>query len=181
MYEIENFSIYYVNTKNEIIRKSDGHIMPIYYRGNSKNQQFVKLKDDTGCWRQISYRKIISVALPPSVPKGFSPVPKYPGLFISTQGIVWSVPSIAHPLGKYLKVYCGKRYAQVACHAYGTLEIHKLLALTFLDSEYLEKGLCVMHLDDDKSNYSLTNLKIGTYSENNKAAYDTGANPSKKQ
>ena len=36
--------------------------------------------------------------------------------------------------------------------------------------------LCCMHLDDNKHNNDLDNLKVGTYSENNKAAYSTVAN-----
>jgi hypothetical protein len=57
-----------------------------------------------------------------------------------------------------------------------SFDIQKLMAITFLDPDYSNKGLCVMHKDDDKTNNVLTNLKIGTYSENNKSAYDNGLN-----
>ena len=54
--------------------------------------------------------------------------------------------------------------------------IHSLIAITFLDENYIGKGLCCLHLDNNKNNHQLSNIKIGTYSENNKQAYTDGVN-----
>lgn len=181
MYEIPNFSLYFLNEYDEVVRKSDGKIMPLYLRGGRESQRFFKLKNDTGSFTQISNNTLFALAKGVSPPEGYDQVPKYPKLYVSKEGKVWSSPTPKFPLGNYLMLVTSSRYPQVRCGAYGTLEVHMLLALTYLDSKYLDKGLCVMHIDDDKSNFSLSNLKVASYSENNKAAYDTGVNPSKKQ
>lgn len=56
------------------------------------------------------------------------------------------------------------------------IEVHQLMARTFLQEDYIEKGLVCLHADDVKTNIKLTNLSIGTYSKNNKDAYATGVN-----
>lgn len=44
--------------------------------------------------------------------------------------------------------------------------IHQLVAEAFLDSKYLEKGLVVDHVDNNRLNNNLNNLQIITYREN---------------
>lgn len=145
---------------------------------SKKSGTYVKIKSDAGAWKSISINTLESLCFPPEPPIGYVEVDKYPGVFINEFGQVWLAPTKSSPLGKYGTVYFpkdSKHYPSVSTK-YGTLAIHQLLALAFLDSNYSEKGLCVMHLDDDKHNFKLSNLKVGTYSENNKAAYDSGVN-----
>lgn len=176
MYEIPNFSDYILTPEMEILRKKDNKVMPIYE--DSAGNKFLKLKTDSGKFVKRVKDAIIALALPVKEPEGFIEVPSYKDLFVSMDGKVWSAPTHKFPLGTYLKINNGpNRYSSVNTSRYGCVEVHKLLALTFLDKDYLHKGLCVMHLDDNKHNFSLNNLKIGTYSENIKAAYANGLNP----
>lgn len=146
---------------------------------------FVKLKNDSGEWKSVSVSKIEALCNPSltTPPEGFYLVPGYTKTYISKEGAVWVGPGVTKPLGGLSAIhYPDSGYPTAGTEVLNgraSRPIHQLLALTFLDCDYLEKGLCVMHLDDNKFNYSLTNLKIGTYSENNKAAYDSGANPRK--
>lgn len=52
------------------------------------------------------------------------------------------------------------------------LLVHRLVAQTFLENP--KKLPLVMHLDDNKQNNILSNLKWATYSENIKSAFDKG-------
>lgn len=144
---------------------------------NKSPYTYCKLKSDEGVWKSISISKIMALCIPPKPPKGFLLVPGFTKTFINKEGKVWVGPGKTTPLGTTaaISIDASTGYAVVTTEK-GTKAIHILLALTFLDSLYLEKGLCVMHLDNDKTNYSLNNLKIGTYSENNQHAYDTGVN-----
>lgn len=176
MYEIPNFSNYILTSSMEVVRKKDNKVMPIY-EGAAGNK-FLKLKTDSGSFVKRALSSVIALAIPVCAPATFVEVPGYKGIFISKEGSAWSGPTHKYPLGVYLKVFKPKNgYTSISTSAHGRVELHKLLALTFLDSQYIDKGLCVMHLDDNKHNSSLDNLEIGTYSENIKAAYDNGLNP----
>lgn len=150
-----------------------------------KGNPYAKLKNDLGSWKSVGLHKIIALCNPPKVPEGFVLVPGYSKTFINKQGDVWISPGETNPLGTFSSPSINTTdYPIVSTECVGTKHsryVHILLALTYLDPSYLDKGLCVMHLDDNKSNFDLSNLKVATYSENNKAAYDTGVNPSKKQ
>ena len=173
---IPNYSGYDL-TEGVITNLKSNKIVTI---SGGRNSRYLKLKDDSGVWKSVSLANITALCYPPSVPEGFVPVPFFPGVFISKQAEVWHSPTKYYPLGyfsnytveegKYPRVPVGGR----------PVEVHQLLARAFLMHNYIEEGLCVMHIDDDKTNLNLSNLVIGTYSENNKAAYDTGANLGRK-
>ena len=108
------------------------------------------------------------------LPAGSKPIPEEDGYFITTTGTVYSFDPIRSPNGVILTTHLGNTgYIRVSLKS-GTIEVHNLMARTFLDADYRLKGLCVMHKDNNKANPALTNLCIGTYSENNQAAYDDG-------
>jgi len=174
---IPNYSTYeYVD--NKIINTKTGKEVTLSTTSKSTSP-YCKLKNDSGVWNSVSLSKIHSLCYPPKAPEGFKLVPGYERTFISRDGIVWLGPQYTNVLGTYASITTSEgSYPQCRTEK-DARYIHILLALTFLDKDYLEKGLCVMHLDDDKTNYKLSNLKVSTYSENNKAAYDTGVNPSK--
>ena len=138
-----------------------------------------KLKDDAGTWRGISESKVRALCGDMlNKPLGAKILPGSDNCWVSPLGEVYTT-SIVNPRGTILKHY-------VDTSGYLTVRInnkhqnvHKLVAQTFLMSDYIEKGLVCMHLDDDKSNCNLSNLKIGTYSQNNLDAYATGVNPGK--
>ena len=52
--------------------------------------------------------------------------------------------------------------------------VHRLLAEAFIPNDDPINKTIVMHLDNNKANYSLDNLKWGTIQENTKQAYDDG-------
>lgn len=138
---------------------------------------YCKLKTDEGVWKSISLAKVVAICNPPQPPDNSVLVPGYTKTYVNKEGKVWVGPGKTTPLGTVAatSIDSGTGYVVVTTEK-GTKPVHQLLALAFIDSLYLEKGLCVMHLDNDKTNHSLNNLKIGTYSENNQHAYDTGAN-----
>lgn len=172
----------YLFEDDQIVNLTTNKIVTWSTRLKTKHP-FVKLKNDNGEWKQLSKQKVISLVLPVAPPIGHHKVPGVLGLWINRKGSVWSEPTTITPLGTYLTIQYSddpQKYPHVGCKT-GNWNVHQLLALTFIDPEYISKGLCVMHLDDDKNNFCLSNLKVGSYSENNKAAYDSGVNPSKKQ
>ena len=66
--------------------------------------------------------------------------------------------------GKVLKGGINKGYHQVVLNG-KSQRIHRLVACTFLDNPANKK--CVDHIDNNKSNNNLTNLRFATHSENN--------------
>lgn len=52
--------------------------------------------------------------------------------------------------------------------------VHLLMAMAFIDKDYLKKGLCCNHIDGDKGNNNLSNLEVVTLSENMIHARDAG-------
>jgi hypothetical protein len=47
-----------------------------------------------------------------------------------------------------------------------TYPIHRLMALAFIDAKYIGKGLVCDHIDMDKSNNNIDNLRVVTKREN---------------
>lgn len=176
--DIPGYSLYFLEN-GEILNKKTGKPITKSYR-SSTSFAFFKLKNDEGIWKQVSEQKIQALVTIPEPPSGFVKVPTYERTYISSQGEVWVGPSEINPTGGFIKIqYRNGRYP-VAASEGRKQGVHQMLGLAFLDSEYLTKGLVVMHLDDNKENFTLTNLKIGTYSENNKAAHESSLRRSTK-
>lgn len=177
--DIEGYSNYYIDDKGNVINKRSNKKVSETVVGT--NSRKLKLKDDSGLWKSVSKTKVLSLSREVSPPKGFFKVPGFMYLWVNELGEVWSAPNRNFPLGSILaQSKTSKGYLRVTTIE-GEIGVHQLIAFTFFDPEYLKRGLCVLHLDDDKTNNNKNNLKVGTYSENNKAAYLTGVNPSKKQ
>ena len=119
------------------------------------------------------YRQLSPILL---MATGSKSIPGEDYYFISLTGTVYSFNPVLNPNGAILTHSIGSTgYIRVNIRG-NTQDVHMLMARTFLDKDYVAKGLCCMHLDNDKTNPELTNLKLGTYSENNKAAYADGLN-----
>lgn len=50
--------------------------------------------------------------------------------------------------------------------------LHRLIAEAFIPNDYVQTKTVVMHIDNNKQNNCIKNLKWGTISENTKQAYD---------
>jgi hypothetical protein len=61
----------------------------------------------------------------------------------------------------YMEVFIGK-----------SVLVHRLVAIHFIDNP--ENKPCVDHIDFDKTNNNVSNLRWVTYEENNKYRYDAG-------
>ena len=136
-----------------------------------------RVVNDVGVRTSVSKESLNRQLLPPLVMgTGAKSIPGEEYYFISPKGVVYSFNPALYPNGTILTTSTGsKGYLRVRV-ADRTRDVHTLVAVTFLDKDYVAKGLCCMHLDNDKTNPELTNLKLGTYSENNKAAYADGLN-----
>lgn len=77
------------------------------------------------------------------------------------------------PYRKELKVVCGYLYAPInysTCRI--TKRVHRIVAEAFIPNP--DNLPIVMHLDNDKKNNHVDNLKWGTISENTKQAFEDG-------
>lgn len=141
-----------------------------------------KLKHISGKWERVSLVRIKAIVgdtlLLPLDAKQIDNTPYY----IDRKGNVYSFSS-ANPAGVKLKHHIDtKGYPAVCLKALNTTKtIHQLLLETFVDRDYVKKGLCCLHKDNDKTNYDMSNLSIGTYSKNNKDAYKDGLNTGNKE
>lgn len=146
-----------------------------------KGKSVIKLKHDSLVWKnvKVSYLKALcGVGILP-VPETARIIPHTEGkYYIDTEGNVYSFNLIK--TGKKLKPYTPEgKYPVVKVSYKGKnrkVEVHQLMCVTFIMEDYVEKGLVCMHLDDNKQNYKLSNLQVGTYSQNNKDAYTRGLN-----
>lgn len=96
---------------------------------------------------------------------------------ISRDGSVISVPRNGTVnFEKKIKPTIGTNgYLKVSFRCFGkryTRNIHRLLALTFIDNP--NNYPCVNHIDGDKLNNDISNLEWVTYSRNVQHAYDNG-------
>ncbi len=159
--------------KNKIITQTENR---------KSGYKFVKMKNYLGKWDSIKVNTVQYLAGRWDVPEDFVPVPFTDSkIFINELGVIYSVASTRYgiPLLPYHNKNDPAKYPNVSLTYKGKrdkVNIHQLMCVTFYDDNYVEKGLCCLHKDNDKSNYKLSNLKIGTYSENNQQAYDDGIN-----
>lgn len=137
-----------------------------------------KVKNNTGKWVQLNLSKLKSlVGEVLKMPDDAKKIPGYNDYYIDKRGTVYSF-SIQRPDGIIMKQSIGSNgYPKINLGARKSKEIHQLLAITFIVEDYIERGLCVLHRDDNKLNCVLTNLCVGTYSQNNKDAYKSKLNP----
>lgn len=98
-------------------------------------------------------------------------IPGYEGLYkVSNIGNVFSIVA-----GKNIKPNI-RTYRMASLRKSGENKLHSIyiLMLTAFNGERPSGKHVGMHVDDDKHNDVLSNLKWGTYSENTKAAYGSG-------
>lgn len=146
---------------------------------NKKNQ--VKMKHSDGTWKYRSIPSIHSALnLTLKLPKDFVVIPYTEGkYFINKESVIYGYTS-KYPTGRILKPSLGKNYYTVIIYYKGRrrrVEVHQLMCVTFILEDYVERGLVCLHDDDIKTNCHLSNLSVGTYTQNNKDAYTTGMNP----
>tara|TARA_R110000851_G_scaffold269038_1_gene421719 strand:+ start:664 stop:1254 length:591 start_codon:yes stop_codon:yes gene_type:complete len=177
---VENFTNYYYNKKSFTVHKIPSGC-EITKQINKSGRQTFKMKGDDGYWKTMSMSKIRSLSKDViTIPQCAKELPYSDGkVFVSPLGDVYSFTTI-NPRGIKLKHGVSEaKYPSVSiflCGRYRTKGVHQLVAMTFIDKDYLEKGLVCMHKDDNKNNCHLSNLSVGTYSKNNKDAYITGVN-----
>ena len=89
-------------------------------------------------------------------------IPNYNGKYlISKEGSVYSIPK-----GRHLKPYESARGYLVVNLSKKLRPIHQLVAETYLDALYKDKGLVVDHIDRVKTNNELTNIRIISKADN---------------
>lgn len=174
--EIKSFSKYYINN-NIVYRKIDNKIMKLMK--TEKYKLYRKMKNDNNHWVSIMHDNILKLAGVCNLPFNITKVPNTNNVWITLNGIIY-VKSIRYPLGARLTNTIGtsgyKRVAIKYKGKKGSVDVHKLMAETFLLDDYFKKGFVCMHKDGNKLNCNISNLRLGTYSENNKDAYRTGVN-----
>ena len=179
MIEIPGYSRYYFDSDLILISKKSGKPVTLFLKNKCK------VKNDNEEFKNISKNTLLDLAgLSLKLPNTAKKIPKTENYFIDIDGTVYSYNHI-YPAGIVIKPHVSaKGYLQVGINinvnsviVRKTVDVHKLVAQTFLMEDYIEKGLCCLHLDNNKTNCNLTNLAVGTYGENNKQAYADGINP----
>lgn len=177
--EIKGFSKYYYKQGNVFCKRNDRQVS--ITTGN-KNDKFLKLKDDFDKWKSVQLNRVKFLAgdilkLPDDAVKAAY----CEWLYVTPDGRFFSFGRNSLN-GKEMLPYKGKNgYLRVKTLYKGksiAVECHKVICETFIDKDYIAKGLVCLHKDDNKTNCNLSNLKVGTHSENNKSAYKNGLNTS---
>lgn len=102
--------------------------------------------------------------------EGFYEIPTYPFLYINRKGIAWD-----DYFGIYVRpTYNRSDYPELKPEGgIKPITVHRALALTFIDCPGDPSKYQVDHIDGNKSNFSLNNLRWVTRSENVRAAIAT--------
>ena len=139
-----------------------------------------KIKNDAGIFKWKSASSLRALAnVGSDIPNDAVPIPNTENYFIDKFGNVYS--NSFYKNGLRLAPYQNfKGYLTVNVkfvdQIMKPIPIHCLMCITFIQEDYLKQGLCCLHLDNNKTNNCLDNLRVGTYSENNKQAYRDGLN-----
>ena len=101
----------------------------------------------------------------------FKDIPNWEGIYqVSSAGRVKSLPRKWSPRELILSpAVSHDKYLKVDLKANGRreqVEVNRLVALAFLDSNYVAKGLVCDHKDRDRQNNDLSNLRVVTKREN---------------
>lgn len=102
--------------------------------------------------------------------ESFYHVPTYERLLINREGRVIDLRTMFC----HLEAKGDHEYPAVNIYGYGTIFIHRLLALTFIPFDPRYKNLQVNHIDGDKNNNDLTNLEWVLPSGNITHAFASG-------
>ena len=158
-----------INNNNKVLKKITTKLGTYQY----------KMKRDDGRWTSVTESTLNSlVGNTIKLPSTAKRIPKSVGYFIDIDGTVFSF-SRTFPRGKILThTISASGYPRIKIDG-KTMDIHTILARTFIMENYIEKGLVCRHKDDIKTNCHINNLCVGTYSQNNKEAYDRGLIKSK--
>lgn len=175
---IENFSSYYY--KNDEVRYIKNGKLVTPYTTKTGNNRY-KLRDNTGNWKSIAVSSIKALAGDKlTLPSDALPIHNSSNdYFICRDGTIYSFNAnkqgiiLKHQIGTSGYLYVDLNYKGVI----KSVDIHKLVAETFIMKDYTSYGLVCMHKDNNKLNCHVDNLCIGTYSQNNKDAYIDGLNP----
>ena len=153
----------------------DGKVISPKGRELKAGERGYILVNNKGTKTSVSIKSLVRQLKPPLLmEEGSKGIPGEDGYFISPKGTVYSFNPIKNPNGTTLTHGVNSSgYLQVRIRGY-TRDVHMLMAITFLDPNYRAKGLVCMHLDNNKGNPRLTNLRLGTHSENTQAAHDDG-------
>ncbi len=139
-----------------------------------------KLKGDDGKWRRVTLANIqVLCGEELKLPEYAKKIPFTEHYYADIEGNIYSY-SQKNPAGLILSTTVNKSgYPRVKINYKGQIrpvEVHQLMAVTFFCENYVELGFDCMHRDNNKSDCSLMNLKLGTRGCNNKHAYETGVN-----
>lgn len=148
--------------------------LPVHIIHEGSDKESYKMKTTTGRWKSISKRAIKTLC------GDILRIPSNGDYFVDEMANIYSF-SPRHPDGIKLSSYVAYNgYITVTIIYNGkkqTMNVHRLVAETFIMNDYTLMGLCCLHTDDDKLNPILSNLSVDTYSVNNKNAYLSGLNP----
>ena len=179
MKEIKNYDNYIYDDENDlVINKKNNKIITEFGKNNNLKR---KMKDNNNKWKNLASSTLkflagLSIEIPETAKKIHNSNNNY---YIDINGDIFSYERNRY--GKKLKHCFGSSgYPMVEIHYDGKArlkEVHSLLVETFIMQDYVKKGLCCLHGDDDKLNCHIDNLSIGTYSQNNKDAYIRGCQP----
>ncbi len=144
---------------------------------HSSGSKTYKVKRYDNKWVHLYESKLLAIVGEIlTLPDDAKQIPGFNNYFIDKSGKVYSF-SVSNPTGIIMKSRVGSSgYPVIGLGKDVTKEVHQLLAKTFIMEDYIKKGFCVLHKDNDKWNCCLDNICVGTYSRNNKDAYSDGIN-----
>ena len=172
MEEIKGYNNYFYDGKD--VYKCKKKIT----KTKSKNKPSFKMKSNKGIWKRVSettVKGLTSYKL--KIPKHAVRISEND--FIDKQGNIYNF-GLNNRNGIIKKHKVGTNgYPSIGLVINGkhtTVAVHQLLADSFIHKGYIAKGLCCLHKDNNKLNFNMDNLSVGTYSKNNKDAYTDGIN-----